>query len=231
LLKKLGVLEGVDHGRSSFAQEGEDVLLWRLLDGRHDVPGTYVDVGSNHPWKHSNTAFFYLKGWSGVAIDPNPDFAALFATERPRDVFLNIGISDFAGKLVYHRFAESLYNTFSVENALDLVKRGIQSPPQKVTVEVLKLGTALQPIWPAGKALDLLSIDAEGLDEKIVLTHDFARYPARFIFVEFESSVIRNGLSEPIVESLEAKGYLFVSKFLKSALFVHGSAAGELHLV
>lgn len=74
-------------------------------------------------------SLFYQQGWSGVAIDPNPDFAKLFAAERPRDVFLNMGISAIEGELIYHRFDESLLNTFSAEQAMSVMskKDGIKS--------------------------------------------------------------------------------------------------------
>lgn len=61
LLRRLDLLESKKYGRVSFSQEGEDVLLWRILDSRHQNHGTFVEVGCNHPWKCSNTAFFTNK--------------------------------------------------------------------------------------------------------------------------------------------------------------------------
>ena len=219
--------ESSGYGRTSYAQEGEDVLLWRILDAQHSRIGTYVEVGSNHPWRCSNTAFFYLQGWSGVAIDPNPDFAIPFRSERTRDIFLNVGISDTPETLTYHRFPESLYNTFCSDKAKQLVNSGIMPEPEKVDVPVMRLRDALAQVWPAGKKLDLLSIDAEGFDERIVKSHDFEMYPARFVIIEFESTLISVGITEPLVGLLRDRGFLFISKLWKSGLFVHQSAAGE----
>jgi FkbM family methyltransferase len=228
ILKRWNLWHAVNYGRVSYAQEGEDVLLWRILDGCHDSPGTYVEVGSNDPWTYSNTAFFYERGWTGVAIDPNPDFAPLFAKSRPKDVFLNLGISDREDRLLYHRFAQSPYNTFSREKAGELVDRGIMPAPVTVEVRVTTLGDALSQVWPNGRRIDLLSIDAEGLDAQIVAGHDFERFPVRFLFVELDHVILDAGREDPIVPLVRSHGFLMVSKLFKSGLFVHRESAGRV---
>lgn len=42
--------------KKSYAQEGEDLVVNRLLEGKKD--GFYVDVGAHHPYRFSNTYFF-----------------------------------------------------------------------------------------------------------------------------------------------------------------------------
>ena len=42
-------------------QFGEDIVIKKLFD-RKKKNGFYVDLGANHPFLHSNTAFFWLKG-------------------------------------------------------------------------------------------------------------------------------------------------------------------------
>ena len=59
----------------SFAQNGEDVVLWRALG--HIANGRYVDVGANHPTNDSVTRAFYDRGWRGIAIEPDPTYARL----------------------------------------------------------------------------------------------------------------------------------------------------------
>ena len=55
----------------SYAQNMEDVLLWRAL---HDVQaGFYIDVGAADPRLDSVTMAFYERGWHGINIDPKPD--------------------------------------------------------------------------------------------------------------------------------------------------------------
>jgi hypothetical protein len=55
----------------SFSQGGgDDIQLKKLL--KVQKPGVYVAIGSWHPVKASNSYFFYLRGWKGICIDPNP---------------------------------------------------------------------------------------------------------------------------------------------------------------
>src|SRR6266550_2711586 len=67
----------------SYAQRFEDFHLWRCLG---DIPnGFYVDVGAGHP-VYDNVSFaFYLAGWRGITVEPNPALAELGRAVRPRD--------------------------------------------------------------------------------------------------------------------------------------------------
>src|SRR5215207_3271493 len=95
---------------SSYAQEGEDLVLRRLFEER--TTGFFVDVGAHHPRRFSNTYLFYRAGWRGINVEPNPDLTPLFARERPRDVTLQLGVSDVPGMLTYFRFNDGALNTF-----------------------------------------------------------------------------------------------------------------------
>ena len=67
----------------SYAQRFEDFHLWRCFDGQ--ASGFYIDVGAGHP-VYDNVSFaFYLAGWRGISVEPNPALAALDRAVRPRD--------------------------------------------------------------------------------------------------------------------------------------------------
>src|SRR5690349_6569807 len=101
--------------RLSWSQEGEDLILARLLQ---DTPtGFYVDVGAHDPFRFSNTAYFYARGWSGINTEPDPDGCATLRRFRGRDRTLNIGVANTPGKLTYHRFYEPALNTFDAKLA------------------------------------------------------------------------------------------------------------------
>ena len=70
----------------SYAQNFEDVLLWRAL--KHLDAGFYVDVGASHPDVASVTRAFYDRGWQGTNILATAAAADRFAAARPRDLTL-----------------------------------------------------------------------------------------------------------------------------------------------
>ena len=69
-----------------FSQEGEDGVLDRLFGGKPH--GFYVDVGSHHPQRYSNTYLFYLRGWHGINIDPLPGTKIRFDLLRKRELMV-----------------------------------------------------------------------------------------------------------------------------------------------
>lgn len=94
--------------RISYAQNAEDILLDRLFAGQ---VGTFVDIGANHPFLDSNTYYFYLRGWRGVNIEPNPNAARLFQAHRPDDTTLSLAISDDEGELPFFEVANAENST------------------------------------------------------------------------------------------------------------------------
>ncbi|OOB13428.1 methyltransferase, partial [Burkholderia cenocepacia] len=49
---------------TTYAQNFEDILLWRSLG--HIPSGQYIDVGAHHPSQDSVSQLFYEHGWRGV---------------------------------------------------------------------------------------------------------------------------------------------------------------------
>ena len=52
----------------SYAQNFEDIMLWRALG--HVSGGFWIDVGAADPDTHSVTRVFSERGWCGVNIEP-----------------------------------------------------------------------------------------------------------------------------------------------------------------
>jgi hypothetical protein len=58
------------YGIISYAQNREDILLWRAL--RDLADGFYIDVGAEDPTQNSVTRAFYERGWHGINVEPVP---------------------------------------------------------------------------------------------------------------------------------------------------------------
>ena len=66
----------------SYAQNYEDVILWRAL--KHIKNGFYVDCGAYDPNRDSVTRAFYERGWRGINIEPIATLLQKFVAERLR---------------------------------------------------------------------------------------------------------------------------------------------------
>jgi FkbM family methyltransferase len=205
----------------SFAQYGQDLLLAvTLLPARR---GCYVDVGAYHPWRESNTYKLYLRGWSGVTIEPNPDVAPLFRRKRPRDVHVVSGVALEPGALRYHRFRDPKLNTFSEERA-----RLCGSDSKAIDELVVPCAPLQQILDERGVGpIDLLSIDCEGFDLAALKSLDFARRRPTAILVEdyeaFEKFKTGKGLSA-IEAFLRDKAYVPVGQAMYSTLWIDQTA-------
>jgi len=155
----------------SYAQEGEDRLLARIFIG--EKPGFYVDVGAHHPLKYSNTHIFYLMGWRGINIDPNPDAIESFQRARPRDINLNLGISDSKVPLTYYEFNEPALNGFSERFALSADGVSHYRILNRRQINTVPLAKVLDEHLPVGQTIDFLNVDVEGLDESVLNSNDW----------------------------------------------------------
>jgi hypothetical protein len=152
----------------SFSQYGEDVLLYALFSPAPS--GFYVDVGAHHPWNLSNTYKLYLRGWSGVTIEPNPDAAPLFTRHRP---------------LTFHKFAQPALNSFDAEQS----DRMTQEVIQRISVECLPLQEVVD-LRARDRSIDLLSVDCEGFDLDVLSSLDWTRVrPTAVIVEDFEQFI------------------------------------------
>jgi FkbM family methyltransferase len=147
----------------SYAQNYEDVMLWRAL--KQVKNGFYVDVGAQHPVEDSVSKAFYDHGWRGVHIEPVPFYAQLLRQDRPDETVLEIAISDTEGTLELNVIADTgLSTAVDVYAEKHRTERALNC--QRIQVPVLTLKTALQSL--EGKDVHWLKIDVEGLEEKVL---------------------------------------------------------------
>jgi hypothetical protein len=80
----------------SYAQNYEDVLLWRAL---RTCPRLLHRRRRQRSELHSVTKAFYDAGWSGINIEPMPSYRAAFREQRPRDINLNVAAGASSGSI------------------------------------------------------------------------------------------------------------------------------------
>lgn len=205
---------GDEFATKSYSQEGEDILLKRIFE--NEPPGFYVDVGAHHPFRFSNTKLLYDRGWRGINIEPNPDVKNIFERHRPEDINICAGISDTETVLKYHEFTHSAANTFNEEIA-EVKNRYLKNIRD---VKVRPLQSVLEEFLPKKTKIDLLTIDSEGFDLKVLKSLNWEEYRPRVIMVEIFNLELTDLSQEPIYKFLNGKNYMLISKLKNSCLFM-----------
>ncbi len=164
-----------------FGQHGEDAVFMSLMDWKNRPQGFYIDIGAYHPIDLSNTHALYRQGWRGLTIDPNPGKTALFKKHRPEDRHITCAVGEQEGQATYYQFPVETLNTMDPARA-EILKKDY--PCTESVVQVRTLASLLKEYWPAGRPIDLLSVDCEAVDESVLRSNDWTAYKAEWIMVE-----------------------------------------------
>jgi FkbM family methyltransferase len=200
----------------SFSQEGEDILLKRVLFGRPD--GFYVDVGAHHPVHFSNTFLFYRRGWRGINIDPTPGTKRLFERRRPKDITLELGISSERGVLPFWSFENAVLNTFDAAERDISLERGWKLR-EELSIPVERLDRVLEEHMPRGRGIDFMSIDVEGHEEGVIRSNDWDRFRPDVLCIEMLHVDIVNVQQQAVARFLKEKDYVLFAKLNNTLLF------------
>jgi FkbM family methyltransferase len=201
----------------SYSQDGEDMVLKAFYETKKGYTGFYVDIGAHHPYRFSNTAYFYRKGWRGLNIEPTPSLMNAFFRHRKKDINLNIGISDTKSSLTFFEFNEPALNSFDKELSLSRVsdKYKIISESE---IKVFTLSEVLSKHLKEGQTIDFMNIDAEGLDLRILNSNDWGKFSPNYILVEGNFSADSLS-SDEIYCFLKTKNYQLVARTKRTFIF------------
>lgn len=164
----------------SYAQNFEDVMLWRAL--KLFGPGHYVDVGANHPTLDSVTRSLYERGWRGINIEPVRHYYQALCDERPQDTNLCVAVGDQEGELVFFESADTGLSTLSHEMAELQQAEGI--PFLQRTVQTKRLVDICDQYLPVAAPFHFLKIDVEGFERNVLQGMDFQRWRPWIILIE-----------------------------------------------
>lgn len=192
----------------SYAQNFEDVVLWRAFADQDG--GVYVDVGAADPEVDSVTKAFYERGWSGINIEPNGELYDRLAAARPRDVNLNVGLSDVDGTLDFYRALHGDWgiSTFDAALVARHEEKGFRF--EKTEVPVLRLDDILSNLRPG--SVDVLKVDVEGYERQVLLGAALGVHRPKVVIVESTAPLSTVRTDEHWAGILLAAGY-------RSALF------------
>jgi FkbM family methyltransferase len=173
---------------NSYSQYGEDIVAYHIFEPLEIFGGgCYVDIGCGHPIEYNNTYLFYLMGWSGLQIDPCNSLQSIYKELRPKDTFMNMAVSSEEQAISYYEFSPYFYSTCEQTRANILQDDpaveflGVRDVPCRRLSEILyEYETRLQNQL----AVDLMSIDVEGLELEVLKSHDWTSFRPKVLMIE-----------------------------------------------
>lgn len=190
----------------SFAQNGEDVVLARALNGVS--PGVYLDIGANDPDLYSVSRSFYDRGWSGLCVEPNPAFVKRFRQERPRDDVLQAVISDSPeASLTLYIIPDSGLSTLVGEIADEHAAHGFAVEP--LTVPSFSLVEAVENAGLVDRDIHFAVIDTEGAELAVLRSADFTRIRPWILVIEATAPLSTRKVHESWERIVLDAGYTF----------------------
>jgi FkbM family methyltransferase len=202
----------------SYAQEGEDLVVHRLLG--HIQRGFYIDIGSHHPFRFSNTYLLYRRHWHGLCVDPLPGSASLFNRWRPRDIAVEMGVSEIPSSLNYYLFNEPALNTFDAalaEERSNIAGYRIIGKREIMTDTLASIILSFLPL-PI-PAIDLLSVDVEGFDLQVLRSNDWDRFRPSVVIAECLDTSLETIRNNETANFLLELGYRAYAKTGHSVIF------------
>lgn len=191
-------------GINSYAQNFEDVMLWRALG--HIQNGFYIDVGANDPVVDSVSLAFYEHGWRGVHIEATHKYSQLLRENRPDEVVLEVALSNQHGVITFYEIPETGLSTGDKSIAGEHIQRGFSV--KEISIPCITLSDVFEQV--GSRDIHWLKIDVEGFERQVL--EGWAEHQARPWIVVIEST-----LPLTTIESYEnwetillEEGYTFV---------------------
>ena len=162
----------------SYSQGAMDLILMNIFSNKND--GIYIDVGCQHPIRNNNTYQLFKRGWKGINVDLDKFNIELFNFNRPKDFNICQAVSDKVGKdHLYFYHEKSPINT--LDPSISKLQKALVKDVIEVPTDTLTNIIEKSPY----SEIDLLSIDVEGYELKVLKGIDFNKFYPKVIVLEF----------------------------------------------
>jgi FkbM family methyltransferase len=164
----------------SYAQRFEDIYLMRCFGERSD--GFYIDIGAGHPVFDNVSFAFYLRGWRGITVEPNPHLSQLARAVRPRDHHHQAVVGTAPGTARFYIVRDFHGLSTMIASNADAALAQFGKSSEEIEVPATTLAALCERYAPA--AIDFLKVDVEGMEEDVLRGGDWRRFRPKIVVVE-----------------------------------------------
>jgi FkbM family methyltransferase len=164
----------------SYAQRFEDCYLMRCFGTRSE--GFYIDIGSGHPVYDNASFAFYLRGWRGITVEPNPWLARLSRGVRPRDCHLEALVGNVVGEGTFYLVEDFHGFSTTIEDHARSARTQFGKASRPLVVPMITLSELCAQRVPCG--IDFLKVDVEGAEEDVLLNGNWCKYRPKIVVAE-----------------------------------------------
>lgn len=179
-----------------YAQWGQDILIEDFFYANPPRTNFFVDVGAYDGVHLSNSRRLFECGWAGLCIEPGADqfvvLEQLYAGTAVRTLPIAIALEEGFAVLTREQTGSALVR-----------EGGPSGDREGDRVRVQRLASVLSEC--AVHDLDVLLIDAEGVDYEVLASFPFDRIRPQLIVIETNSVAEVSG---PVLELMSREGYL-----------------------
>lgn len=165
-----------------YNDDGIILLLFKMLN-MELKNCKYVEIGTNDPLVINSTYLLYKMGARGVLIDPISVVGVLADKLRPEDEFINAAVSDESkSEISFFIFNGSALSSLHKDNA-SVYNHCRNELTAEINVRQIGINELLHDIYEKFD-VDLLLIDAEKEDDKILRSINYEKYRPAIIVAE-----------------------------------------------
>jgi FkbM family methyltransferase len=191
------------YGPGHYTEREEEWFIRDFFQDRRG--GFFVDVGAHHFKSSSKTYYLEEKlGWSGIAIEPQREFAAEYAKHRPRTTFLPFFVSDVSNEQAKLYLLDGMR---SVASSNEAFVRQFGNPSEVREVPTITLTDLLDA--EGVTRIDLLTMDIELHEPQALKGFDIRRFRPALVCIEALTPV-----RQQILDYFARHGYVVVGKYV-----------------
>ena len=164
----------------------EDTAILDYFKDRKN--GFYVDVGCYHPIHRNNTYLLHKKNWNGINIDTSQFSIDLFDYMRPKDLNYHCAISN-KNEIIKLFYQKELSQISTIEKGQ--AESVFQGNIKEKDIQAFTLDEILSKDKYNNSKIDLLDVDVEGADLKVLKGLSFDKFKPELVCVEIHENEIK----------------------------------------